>query len=169
MSAAASRLLVVAAVACAAALGTGLALLGPFRDLLEIGAGAAEGFSSAWLTRVHGQLGHLAALAAVPVAAAGLLLGLHGLLSPGGRRLRSGLLAGLSPLALFGVLGAAYTGHAAWEPTLLGELQPDVLHGFLRTHGALFGSAAAGGLALLAANLAWHRRGRRSEDEDELG
>ena len=163
------RLLLLAGVLTAAAIGTGLAIAGPFVELLEEGAGSVRGFSASTLVRVHAHLGHASALVALPLAATGLLLGLHGLLATSGRRLPSALLAVAAPVGLFWALGAVYTGHAAWEPTLLGELQPEVLHGFLGRHGRWF--ALGAGLAVLVQGglLLWLRGRRREEEEEDEG
>ena len=170
MSRAAGFFLLIAASCCIGAFATGAFLVGPFRSLLEEGAGAAEVFSRSVAVRVHAWLGAVAAGACLPVAATGLLLGLHGLLVPRGPRVRAALLCAVSPVLLFFGLGAAYTGHAAWEATRLGELQADLLHGFLRAHAVLFGGGLAAGLLVQALALSWWKRAERrsSPDTDEI-
>jgi len=166
VSRAAGWLLVLASLVALLAVGSGLLLLPEFRALLEKGAGAAPGFRGSAGAQVHRWLGLAAALACLPVAATGLLLGLHGLLAAHGPRLRAGLLGVLAPLLLAAGLGAAFTGHAAWDRTRMSELQVELLDDFLRVHAFYWGGGFLGAIALFAAGLVWLRRAEEPGETD---
>jgi hypothetical protein len=168
VSRAARTLCLVALLAAAAALVSGVLLAPEFRALLGRGAGAAADFSASPAVRVHAACGHLAAAACLPLAAVSVLLALHGLLSSGGPKARAALVGLLGPLALALAVAAEATGFAAWERTRLGELDAELLLGFLRRHGHVAGSAFAGALLALAAALAllgWSERARPAQDD----
>jgi hypothetical protein len=166
VSRAAGWLLAFAALAVLLAAGSGALLIEPFRGLLDDGAGAVPAFRSSRSTQAHRWLGLGAAFACLPLAATGLLLGLHGLLATHGPRVRAALLGVLAPLLLAFGLGAAFTGHAAWDRTRMSELQLGLVEGFLRVHGLVFGGGLIVGLATFAAAWWWLRRAESPEDED---
>lgn len=166
MSRAAGWLLGLSALVALLAAGSGVLLIEGFRSLLEQGAGAVPAFKRSGMARAHGWLGLGAALACLPVAATGLLLGLHGLLAAHGPRIRAALLGALAPLLLALGLGAASTGHGAWDRTSMGELQVGLLDGFLRLHGAVFAGGYLLTIGFFAAGLVWLRRAEGQEEED---
>lgn len=165
MSRAAGWLLAVAAVTALFAAGSGALLLSGLRGLLEQGAGAVPDFRSSPSVTAHRWLGLAAALACLPVAATGLLLGLHGLLAAHGPRLRAALLGGLAPALLAFGLGAAFTGHAAWERTRMSELQVHLVEDFLRVHGGVFGGGFLLTMLAFGGGLLWLRRAELQDDD----
>lgn len=167
MTRAAGWLLALAAAAALLAAGSGLLLMGDFRGLLEQGAGAVPGFRQSLPVQIHRWAGLGAALLCLPVAATGLLLGLHGLLAAHGPRLRAAALGVLAPLLLAAGLGAAFTGHANWDRTRMSELQVELVDGFLRLHALIFGGGLLLVVALFAGGLTWLRLAEAPDEEDD--
>lgn len=165
MTRAAGWFLALAALMALLAAGSGLLLLGDFRGLLGQGAGAVPAFRQSLATQLHRWVGLGAALACLPVAATGLLLALHGLLAAQGPRVRAATLGVLAPLLLAAGLGAAFTGHAAWERTRMSELQVELVDGFLTLHALIFGGGFLLVVGLFAAGLAWLRLAEPPEDD----
>ena len=166
VSRAAGWLLLFATLLALLAMGSGALLVPDFRALLEQGAGAAPGFRGSAGVKAHRWFGLAAALACLPVAATGLLLGLHGLLAAHGPRFRAAFLGVLAPILLAAGLGAAFTGYAVWDRTHLSELQVELLDDFLRVHALSWGGSYLLAVALFGGGLVWLRRAEEPEEED---
>ena len=100
----------------------------------------------------HAVTGHAAAAVAFIAAAMTFLIGLHGLLETGGKRLRSAMLFVLAPMLMGLALWSDITGLRG-RGDAGGTLALADLEEFARVHGVLGGGFTAAALAVLA--FAW--------------
>lgn len=122
------------------------------------------------LELAHAITGHAAGLTACAASAIAFLLGLHGLLETGGRRLRAAILFALGPLLMGLALAADLTGLRGWREVPAGLAFAEQ-GAFLRAHAAVPGTGFAAAAVVLAV-AAWalappDKPSADEEDDDE--
>lgn len=145
---------------------TGLGLLRGMRSLLDESVARVPDATASSLGWSHVLAGHATTLVTCAAAAAAFVLGLHGLLEPGGRRVPSAALACLAPVLVGLALAVEVSGLLDWRQVRMGQLEQAPFERFVQVHGVRLTALLLTTQALVVAAAAWALRRPATGDED---